>query len=405
MSACIGVRPRRRRLTALLRTATARIVSTVSLTFLCYLAIGLPLPVLPPYVHDSLGLGSVLAGLVISVQYLATLLSRPQAGRMADAVGPKQTVLCGLLACGLSGVLLLAAAALRPSPAASLGCLLLSRLALGFGESWVATGAITWGIGRVGARRTAQVISWNGIATYGALAVGAPVGVALERWGGIPAIGFAVLALGALGFGLALTKPAVAVVAGKRMPFGRVFWRVFPHGMALGLGSAGFGVIATFITLFYASLGWAGAAAALSVFGLSFVGVRLLFARMIGMVGGFPVAILSFAVEVAGLLLLWQAGAPGIALAGAALTGAGFSLVFPALGVEAVALVPASSRGAALGAFSVFLDLALGIIGPLAGGLAAREGYASIFLAAAVGSAGALAIAVWLRARRELVPA
>jgi len=400
MSEWVLVSPRRRRVAVLLRSATARIVSTVSLTFLCYLAIGLPLPVLPPYVHDELGLGSMLAGLVISVQYLATLLSRPQAGRMADVVGPKRTVLYGLLACGLSGALLLAAAALRPMPAASLGCLLLSRLGLGFGESWVATGAITWGIGRVGGHRTAQVISWNGIASYGALAVGAPVGVALERWGGIPAIGLAVLALGALGFGLALAKPAVAVVAGTRMPFGRVFWRVFPHGLALGLGSAGFGVIATFITLFYASLGWAGAAGALSVFGLSFVAVRLLFARAINAVGGFPVAILSFSAEATGLLLLWLAGTPGLALAGAGLTGAGFSLVFPSLGVEAVALVPAPSRGAAIGAFSVFLDLSLGIVGPLAGALAAREGYAPIFLAAAIAVSGALAIAVWLRARK-----
>ena len=44
-------------------------------TFICYLAIGLPLAVLPGYVHGQLGYGSVLAGLAISVQYVATLLS------------------------------------------------------------------------------------------------------------------------------------------------------------------------------------------------------------------------------------------------------------------------------------------------------------------------------------------
>src|ERR1700759_4466070 len=41
----------------MLKTANAQIISTVTLTFILYLMIGLPLAVLPPYVHDRLGLG------------------------------------------------------------------------------------------------------------------------------------------------------------------------------------------------------------------------------------------------------------------------------------------------------------------------------------------------------------
>lgn len=42
---------------------TSRIVAIAFFTFICYLAIGLPLAVLPGYVHGQLGYGSVLAGL------------------------------------------------------------------------------------------------------------------------------------------------------------------------------------------------------------------------------------------------------------------------------------------------------------------------------------------------------
>ena len=76
---------------------TARILSAVVFSFLCYLSIGIPLAVLPGYVHNDLGYSTVLAGLAVSAQYLATLLSRPHAGRMADAMGPKRTVVASFM--------------------------------------------------------------------------------------------------------------------------------------------------------------------------------------------------------------------------------------------------------------------------------------------------------------------
>ena len=363
---------------------TARIVAIAFFTFICYLAIGLPLAVLPGYVHGQLGYGSVLAGLAISVQYAATLLSRSHAGRMADTVGPKQTAVVGMAACAASGVFLLLAYAFERSAWLSLSAIIASRLALGFGESWVGTGAATWAIARVGPLHTARVISWNGICTYGGLALGAPLGVYLEREWSMGALGGAVLLLGLAGLGLALARKAVAVVGGHRMAFKSVVLRVFPHGMALGLGSVGFGTLAAFVALYYASRSWEGAAHALSAFGCAFIGVRLLFAGTITRYGGFRVAQVSFLVEAAGLALLWLAPSTGLALMGAALTGCGFALVFPAIGVEAVARVPAGSRGAALGAYSAFLDLALGVTGPVAGYISGGFGYPAIFLSAAL---------------------
>jgi predicted MFS family arabinose efflux permease len=101
--------------------------------------------------------------------------------------------------------------------------------------------------------------------------------------------------------------------------------------------------------------------------------------------------------------MLWLAPEPHIALAGAALTGFGFALVFPALGVEAVGLVPPASRGAALSAYSVFLDLSLGITGPLAGYIAGEFGYGSVFLFAAVAAAAAVGLSTLLYLRNAKV--
>ena len=58
-----------------------RIISIVVFTCICYLSIGLPLAVLPGYIHYQLGYSTFVAGIVISLQYISTLISRPHAGR------------------------------------------------------------------------------------------------------------------------------------------------------------------------------------------------------------------------------------------------------------------------------------------------------------------------------------
>ena len=375
---------------------TLQVVSIVLFTFIGYLNIGIPLAVLPGYVHNHLGYGTIIAGLVISVQYLATLLSRPYASRIIDNLGSKRAVMYGLAGCGLSGVFMLVSSWLSAMPALSLTSLLIGRLVLGSAESLVGSGSIGWGIGRVGAQNTAKVISWNGIASYGAIAVGAPLGVMMVDHWGMWSMGASIIALAALGLLLAWPKLAAPIVSGVRLPFLHVLGRVLPHGTGLALGSIGFGTIATFITLYYATQHWENAVLCLSLFGASFIGARLLFGNMINRLGGFRVAIACLSVETVGLLLLWLAPNPQLALAGAALSGFGFSLVFPALGVEAVNLVPASSRGAAVGAYSLFIDLSLGITGPLVGAVAAGFGFASIFLFAALAAFSGLMLSLYL---------
>ena len=313
-----------------------RIVSVVIFNFASYLTIGLPLAVLPGYVHDVMGFSAFWAGLVISLQYFATLLSRPHAGRYADLLGPKKIVVFGLGGCFLSGLSYLLAAWGSGWPLISLLLLCLGRVILGIGQSFAGTGSTLWGVGVVGSLHIGRVISWNGIVTYGAMAMGAPLGVLCYSHIGLSGLAGVIMAVALVAILCALPRAAVKAAKGKAMSFRAVLGRVWPYGMALALASAGFGVIATFITLFYDAKGWDGAAFALTLFSCAFVGARLLFPNAINRLGGLNVAMLCFSVEAIGLLLVGFADTPMMAKIGTFLTGAGFSLVFPALGVVAV---------------------------------------------------------------------
>ena len=233
-----------------------RIVSVVIFNFASYLTIGLPLAVLPGYVHDVMGFSAFWAGLVISLQYFATLLSRPHAGRYADAFGPKSIVVVGLCGCFLSGLSYLLAATTSHWPLVSLALLCLGRVILGIGQSLAGTGSTLWGVGVVGAPHIGRVISWNGIVTYGAMALGAPLGVACYALGGLHGLAITIMAVALLAILFALPRPKVKASKGKPLPFRAVLGRVWPYGMALALATTGFGVIATFITLFYDAKGW-----------------------------------------------------------------------------------------------------------------------------------------------------
>jgi len=360
-----------------------RIISVVIFTFFCYLSIGLPLAVLPGYVHNQLGYSSFIAGLIISLQYFATLISRPQAGRYADLLGPKKVVLVGLILCGASGLFTLLAVLIDASPLTSLLLLAVGRVVLGFGESLTATGSILWGINVVGTVQSARVISWNGVATYLAMAMGAPLGVMLNALFGIPGFAVLIMLMAAFGYWLATQRPAIQVQVGQRIPFNQVFGKIWLYGLCLGLGTVGFGTIATFITLYFSHHGWNGAAFSLTLFSIGFILMRLLFNNSIARYGAIRVSLVSFAIECVGLLLIWQAGSIWLVDLGAFLTGSGFSLIFPALGVEAIRRVQPQNQGSALGLYSAFLDCGLGITGPIAGLLIGHWGVDSIYLAAA----------------------
>jgi MFS family permease len=379
-------------------TSLPRLLAPVCLVvFFEFLAMGLPLPVLPVRVHDTLGFGLFVVGLTIGAQSWVTLATRHGAGTRTHQRGPRGTAVLGLALSVLAGGLAALSCALA-SPAASLALLLLGRGLLGLGESLVVTGALAWGVALAGRERSGRVMAWVGIAMYGALAAGAPLGMALDARAGFVGVSLVAALAPLAGVAFARFGRPVPPLGGARLPFYRLARLVWLPGAGLALSALGFGAIAAFATLHFGERGWSHAALAMSAFGAAYVLARLVAGGLPDRFGGATVAAASAATVVLGQLGLWLAPSAGLAVAAAALTGLGFSLAFPSFGVEAIRHVPPQNRGVALGAYAACFDATMGLGVPALGAVVGAWGYGAAFALGAIAALASLVIALALAA-------
>jgi MFS family permease len=370
----------------------------ISALFCGYLAVGLPLPVIPLFVHEKLGFSSLIVGFVVGIQFLATVLTRGYAGRVTDQQGGKRAALQGAGFCTVGGMFYVIAAVSEISPALSLGFVVAGRLAAGLGESQFVTGCISWSIASVGPQRAGMSMSWTGIAMFAALAIGAPVGMALYREWGLQAAMIACVIAPMLAIVIAARATSYASPAGHRLPFHRVIGQIWREGLGLMLQGVGLSGLTAFASLYFAARGWTHAGWVMTAFGAGFIFVRVVWGHLPDRIGGFRVAMWSLLIEAVGQAMVWRAPYESVALSGALVTGLGCALVFPALGVEAFKRVLPANRGSAMGGFVAFLDIAYGLAGPGAGLVAGQFGYAAVYL---LGGASALLGAALVIASRS----
>ena len=297
-----------------------------------------------------------------------------------------------MLTAAIAGLLYLLSLGFTCVPAISVIILLLGRALLGAAESFIITGAVSWGLVLAGASNAGRVIAWVGMAMFAALALGAPLGVALYAAGGFAAVAaattFAPLATALL----VAPLPSVASPSGPRSSLLKVAAAVWMPGLGSALSSVGFGAIIAFGSLLAAQRGWSPVWLVFTAFAVALVAARLLFGHVPDRIGGARVALVCMIVEAVGFALIWLAPSRSVAMAGASLAGFGYSLVYPGLGVEAVRRAPPQSRGLAMGAYTAFLDVALGIGSPALGLIASRFGLDAAFLVSALIALGATAI-------------
>jgi MFS family permease len=181
-------------------------------------------------------------------------------------------------------------------------------------------------------------------------------------------------------------RPAITQVVGA----------VWAPGLGAALSSVGFGTITTFAALVFAERRWGSAWLAFTALSVAFILGRVVFGHLPDRIGGARVALVCLLIEAVGQALIWLAPSAALVFVGAAVTGLGYSLVYPGLGVEAVRRVPPQSRGLAMGVYTAFLDLALGLANPTLGLVASRAGLSAVFLVSALVVLCAVVIAMRL---------
>jgi MFS family permease len=368
----------------------------MAVVLVVFLITGIAIPVLPLHVHQGLGLSTFVVGLVTGTQFAASLVCRVWSGHYADTRGAKRAVVAGLLAAATSGVVYVLSLQFIAVPATSAAILLVGRALLGGAESFIITGALSWGLALVDARNSGKVIAWIGTAMYAAFAVGAPAGTVLYAKEGFLSIALATTIVPLATLLVIVPLRPVAPLPQTKTPLTTVARAVLLPGIGLSLSSLGFSAITTFSTLLFVGSDWTPPWLALTAFTTAFMLARIVLGHLPDQVGGAKAALASVLIEAAGLLLMWLAPWSILATAGAMLTGLGYALVYPGLGLEAVRRVTPQNRGIAMGTYTAFFDLGIGITSPVLGLIAGGAGLRSVFLASAVVVLCAAAIAMHL---------
>jgi MFS family permease len=353
-------------------------------TFCGLVAVGAVLPVLPRYVHGPIGAGDIAVGVVIGSYAISGLLLRPVAGRLADRWGRRPTAVLGCLLVAAGGLLIF--------PHLGLAGLIGARLVLGVGEGCLYTSTAAWIVDMAPVARRGRVLGLFGLAVWGGLSVGPLAGQLLFQAAGYTAV-----------WTFAAVMPVIgALVAALTTDPFRPHRHAQPHpliapeavrpGAAVALASVGYATIAAFIVLLLESRGVGHGATVFAAFAASIVVSRLLAGGLPDRFGPAPVAIGATLIEGAGLLAIAVSGSLPVALVGGMAMGAAFSLINPALMLIAVGRVSEAARGAAMGTFTAFFDLGVGLGAPLAGVAAALTAYEGAFLLAAAAALGSATI-------------
>lgn len=371
--------------------------------FTGYMGLSSVIPVLPGFVRTHLGAGDLAVGFAITGTALTALLTRPFAGKLADTHGHRRIMRLGSLIVAAGGLLYFA-------PAGVLG-LIGVRLLLGVGEAALFTAGAAWTVSLAPHNRRGQLIGLYGVSMWGGISLGTLLGASIQSLGypavwafsaAVPCVGLILISL--------VPDPRAEKPArdrdnaqGRRLDgYGLVPRPVLLPGTALALAASGYAGLASFVVLFLKSRGIGSGVLVLSEFSAVYAGTRLFIGHFPDKFGPRRVAALSGAGEAVGLLIIAVAPNLLVALLGGFVMGVGFSLLHPSLALMVMNRTDPAKQGVALGAYTSFWDLGLGVWGPLTGSIAVGLSYSAVFVTGALCASAAALLALWIDRPRIL---
>lgn len=348
-----------------------------------YLAIGETFQLLPNFIINQFQTKSLLLGTVISIASLATALSRPIAGRLADNGYADYVILAGCLLSILGGM--------GHYYASSVPYLLIARLLLGAGEGALFTAAISLIMNHYLPEKRATYVGWFGLSMWSGLCIGPLLAVSMISYFGNTAT-----VLGILTISLPLLSLLLILINFKNIQSTKqfkllkntAFLSLFPQGAKLPgfaflLASFGYGVINTMLILYFANQHLAGGSIVLALFAIAFFMTRLISSTWIKHTNNIKLLMLFISIETVGLLMI-AVPVSVIALLGIIFTGIGMSILYPAFVSIVIPRVQKTQQSTAIGFMTSFWDLGLVSAGPIGGFIALKIGFSQVFLTAAL---------------------
>jgi MFS family permease len=369
------------------------LVSLASLAY--FVADGTSLALVARFATGPLGADAFGAGLTFGAFSLSALVLRPLAGGLADRRGRRPLM--------VGGSLLFGAVMLAHLLASSLAILVVLRLLLGVAEALVFVAAFAAEADLAPPERRGEALTLFSLSLYVGVAVGPLIGEAAFAAGEFPAVWVASAILAGIAALVALAVPETRPIEDPLQPRPVAPRRLLhPAGILPGLilmtGVWGMGGYFTLLPPYAVGpLGLDGARLFLLTFGGTVIVARLIGVRLPDRIGARRLSGSALLITAAGLGLMGLVPTVGGLLAGTLLLGLGVAFTTPALASLTVSRAPVNERGAALGTFSAFIDLAFGA-GPIAMGAVAAASTTPIAFLSAAGVAliGAAILWRWL---------
>lgn len=336
---------------------------------------------------DTMTRSESLVGAAFGAFTFAAVIARPFAGRLLDRLGRR--VVQAVAAVALAG------ATLSFAWASAIWVALVLRVFHGTAWGLTSTATPTLAADVVPPERRSEGFAYFGVVPNVALVALPPIGLWVARRFGFGAqfAGAALLAVLALGPVLALDDPAPATdgVGALYVP------SALPAALVVALASAPVGAIDALLPLYAPTVGLANAGLFFSVMGGAIVLARSLLSWLPGSTA--TVLSSSFVCQVGGLgllavrpRLLVVRGLPLGLLAGAAIFGLGFALVFPVLQSVAVAATRRDRTGSATATVLVGMDVGIGFGAVAFGVLGEFAGLSAVYAASALFPVAALLV-------------